>query len=70
MNVEVGTGLGFSDAELAEMEAAGWVVQPEEEAGRFGRVHAVRWLDDLGVWEGAADPDWEGAVAIPRGRVR
>jgi gamma-glutamyltranspeptidase len=35
--------------------------------GAFGRIHAVRWHPESGQWEGAADPDWEGAAAVPGG---
>jgi gamma-glutamyltranspeptidase/glutathione hydrolase len=68
--VEVVEGLGFSAEELSRMETLGWTVDPDERDGRFGRVHAVQWDRELRVWRGAADPDWEGAAASPRGSVR
>lgn len=70
VNVEVVDGLGFGADALARMEALGWSVDPEERDGRFGRVHAVHWDGQARRWVGAADPDWEGAVAAPRGSVR
>ena len=69
-DVEVVDGLGFSAEALERMEALGWTVEPESRDGRFGRVHAVQWDRELRVWRGAADPDWEGAAASPRGSVR
>lgn len=60
------------DAEsVAEwFRATGYAVEMVEGAGAFGRVHAVRWHPEERVWEGGADPDWEGAVAVPREVIR
>ncbi len=65
--VEVETGLGFTAADLAALRARGLEVQEVAEAGGFGRVHAVRWHPETRMWEGAADPDWEGAAVVPDG---
>lgn len=35
--------------------------------GAFGRIHAISYDVDAGIWQGVADPGWEGAAAIPRG---
>ncbi len=67
IEVEARTGMGF-DAEVVQaLQAMGYAVEVEERAGSFGRIHAVRWLADQAVWEGAADPDWEGGSAVPGG---
>jgi gamma-glutamyltranspeptidase/glutathione hydrolase len=67
--LEVVPGAGAE--EVAEwFTATGYTVEMVEGAGAFGRVHAVRWHPEERVWEGGADPDWEGAVAVPRGLIR
>ena len=68
--VETETGLGFEADVLAELEALGFQMEAIPRAGAFGRIHAVRWHPETAEWEGGADPDWEGAVATPRGGVR
>lgn len=65
--LEVGTGMGFMDDAVAALRALGIEVDAVDRDGAFGRVHAVRWHADTGVWEGAADPDWEGAAVAPGG---
>jgi gamma-glutamyltranspeptidase / glutathione hydrolase len=67
VEVEAGTGMGFDAALVQRLQAMGYTVEVTEREGAFGRVHAVRWHDDPGVWEAAADPDWEGAAAVPGG---
>jgi gamma-glutamyltranspeptidase/glutathione hydrolase len=70
VTVETRTGLGFAPEVLARLRALGYAVEEEPRAGRFGRVHAVRWHAGALEWEGVADPDWEGAAAAPGGEPR
>jgi gamma-glutamyltranspeptidase/glutathione hydrolase len=67
VTVETATGLGFSAEVLARLRALGYAVEERAEPGGFGRIHAVRWHPDEDVWEGVADPDWEGSTAAPGG---
>lgn len=67
VQVERVEGLGFSDAVLDSLLARGFEVEAVDRAGAFGRIHAVRWLSESGLWQGVADPDWEGAAAVPSG---
>ncbi len=66
--VEIGTGIGFQPEAIEALRSLGIDVDEVEREGAFGRVHAVRWHADTGVWEGAADPDWEGVAVAPGGR--
>lgn len=68
--LEVVPGRGFDDTVVDWFEATGYSVETVERSGAFGRVHAVRWHPEDRTWEGAADPDWEGAVAAPREVIR
>jgi len=70
VDMETGTGMGFSAEVIAAFREMGFDVDEVDTSGAFGRIHAVRWLPEEGVWEGAADPDWEGAVAVPREMIR
>ena len=63
-------GMGFGDGTAEYFRRHGYTVEMVDRVGAFGRVHAVRWHPEEGVWEGVADPDWEGAAVIPRGDVR
>lgn len=65
VQAEIVDGLGFSDAVLDSLAARGFAIETITRTGAFGRIHAVRWHPDLGVWEGVADPDWEGAAVTP-----
>jgi gamma-glutamyltranspeptidase/glutathione hydrolase len=67
VSIEIGTGLGFQPDAVASLRALGIEVEEVDRSGAFGRVHAVRWHPDTGMWEGAADPDWEGAATAPAG---
>lgn len=67
IDVEVDTGLGFEEAVIERLRTMGYEVDPTDREGAFGRIHAVRWHADTGVWEAVADPDWEGAAAVPGG---
>jgi gamma-glutamyltranspeptidase/glutathione hydrolase len=67
IDVETATGLGFAADVVARLRSMGYAVDTISRVGAFGRIHAVRWHAESGQWEGAADPDWEGAVAVPGG---
>ena len=63
--METSPGIGWTPETLAEVESLGLEVQAVEREGAFGRIHGI-WIDPAtGVKVGVADPDWEGAVAIP-----
>ncbi|UCC26652.1 MAG: gamma-glutamyltransferase [Gemmatimonadales bacterium] len=70
LEVETQTGMGFAPEVVDALEAMGYQVEVVERTGAFGRVHAVRWNGSERLWVGAADPDWEGAVAVPREMIR
>ena len=55
---------GWSRADIAAWEAAGFTVEPNEAYAAFSRVHALA-QDKDGQWVGAADLDWEGAAFAP-----
>jgi gamma-glutamyltranspeptidase/glutathione hydrolase len=65
VQAEIVEGLGFSAAVLDSLAARGFEIETITRTGAFGRIHAVRWHPDQGVWEGVADPDWEGAAVTP-----
>jgi gamma-glutamyltranspeptidase/glutathione hydrolase len=67
IDVETATGLGFAPDVVARLRSMGYAVDTISRVGAFGRIHAVRWHPESGQWEGAADPDWEGAAAVPGG---
>lgn len=67
--IEVGTGIGFQPEAVDALRDMGIEVEEIDRDGAFGRVHAVRWHADTGVWEGAADPDWEGVALAPGGEL-
>jgi len=65
VDVEVDTGAGFTQAQLDSLAEYGFEIDPDGRSARFGRVHAVYRVPGTTVWIGGADPDWEGAVAVP-----
>lgn len=65
VDLEANTGLGFSDEVIAEFESLGFEARRTSRSGAFGRIHAIQWDAEEGVWIGAADPDWEGAARAP-----
>lgn len=67
-NAETSPGIGWSDAEIAEMRALGLDVADQPRSGAFGRVHGIQYDPSTGTWLGAADPDWEGSARGPSGR--
>ncbi|MEM6632780.1 MAG: gamma-glutamyltransferase, partial [Bacteroidota bacterium] len=65
--MEVHPGPTWKEEELEQLEGYGFPIKQMKLPGRFGRVHAVQFDPVKGVWIGAADPDWEGAVDGPEG---
>lgn len=65
LNAETSPGIGWTDAEIATMEALGLEVNEQPRSGAFGRVHGIQFDPETGVFIGAADPDWEGAAWGP-----
>ncbi|MEH6583778.1 MAG: gamma-glutamyltransferase [Halioglobus sp.] len=55
---------GWSPEEQAELEAMGIKVKTLERYSLFGRVHALSFDKQTGLWTGVADPDWEGSAAM------
>lgn len=63
--METSPRIGWTPETVAEVESLGLAVQTMERDGAFGRIHGI-WIDpETGVKVGVADPDWEGAAAIP-----
>lgn len=63
--METSPGIGWTPAEVAAVESWGMEVQAVERDGAFGRIHGI-WVNGAtGEITGVADPDWEGAVAVP-----
>ena len=62
ISMETSGPLGWTDLQVAEIRARGFNVSTSETVGGFGRVHGIRFLPDIGVWEGVADPDGEGSA--------
>jgi gamma-glutamyltranspeptidase/glutathione hydrolase len=63
--VETHEGMGWQDEILQAMEERGMMLHEVDDVARFGRVHAVQFDQESGIWIGAADPDWEGAAGGP-----
>lgn len=63
--METSPGIGWTAETVAEVQALGMEVQLVEREGAFGRIHGI-WIDpETGQRVGVADPDWEGAAAVP-----
>ncbi len=62
---ETSPGIGWAPEVIAEIESWGLEVEEEEREGAFGRIHGIRADPATGVVTGVADPDWEGAAAVP-----
>ena len=65
--VEAHAGAGWTPRVVEELQAMGFEVEEDFDTGDFGRIHGIRYHADRGVWEGVADPDWEGTALGPRG---
>lgn len=64
-NAETSPGIGWTEAEMAEMRALGIEIMAQPRSGAFGRVHGIQYDPETGTWIGAADPDWEGSARGP-----
>lgn len=63
--METSPGIGWTPEEVAEVQSWGMEVQAVAREGAFGRIHGI-WVNGAtGEITGVADPDWEGAVAVP-----
>ena len=65
LEAETSPGTGWTEAQVAEMEALGLEVRSNPGVGSFARVHAVQFDPESGIWIGGADPDWEGSAQGP-----
>ncbi len=65
VELEMTPGIAWSQDVVDGLEAMGLEVSLQERAGAFGRVHAIMWDAEAGVWIGGADPDWEGSADGP-----
>jgi len=61
VNLEMTPERGWSTTVADDLSKAGFDVTLVEKHASFGRVHLV--ARDGDVWQGVADPDWEGSVA-------
>jgi gamma-glutamyltranspeptidase/glutathione hydrolase len=61
MNLEMTHERGWPIAVADTLKTAGFEVESVQRHASFGRVHLVAWTGD--VWQGVADPDWEGTAA-------
>ncbi|MGI9249592.1 MAG: gamma-glutamyltransferase, partial [Pseudohongiellaceae bacterium] len=55
---------GWSQANIAAWEAAGFEIEANDSYGAFSRIHALA-QPQPGTWQGAADLDWEGTASAP-----
>lgn len=55
---------GWTEADAAELEAAGIEVTRKEKYSLLARVNAIMLSSESGLWTGVADPDWEGSAAM------
>lgn len=65
VDLEMTPGIAWSQDVVDGLESMGLEVSLQERAGAFGRVHAIMWDAEAGVWIGGADPDWEGSADGP-----
>ena len=65
LEAETSPGIGWTHAQVAEMEALGLEVRASPGVGSFARVHAVQFDPESLTWIGGADPDWEGSAQGP-----
>ena len=63
--VEVHPGTSWPSNTLEQLKSYGHFLEPIDQPGRFGRVHAIQFDPTTKQWMGAADPDWEGAAGGP-----
>ena len=63
--VETHEGLSWNPEDLEFLRDQGLEINEIDATSRFGRIHAIMYLSDIGLWIGAADPDWMGSAAGP-----
>ncbi|MFQ5702728.1 MAG: gamma-glutamyltransferase family protein [Gemmatimonadales bacterium] len=59
---------GWTQDQVAVVKEMGFKVTSTPRAGSFGRVQAIRFHSETGVWEGASDPGSEGTARGPGGQ--
>lgn len=65
LNAETSPGIGWTEEEIAQMEALGLDINEQPRTGAFGRIHGIQYDPDTGTFIGGADPDWEGTARGP-----
>lgn len=65
MLVETHPGSTWTIDDINQFKVWGLPVKEVDRQGSFGRVHAIYYNAATKIWEGAADPDWEGTAGIP-----
>ena len=65
IEMETSPGIGWAAEDVAEVASWGIGVREVEREGAFGRIHGILVNPRTGEIVGAADPDWEGAAAVP-----
>ena len=68
IEMETSPGIGWEAEDVDEVERMGMAVREVEREGAFGRIHAIWVNPETGELVGVADPDWEGAAAVPNGK--
>ena len=66
MMIETHEGISWSAADLEFLGSLGLTIEEVPVTSRFGRVHAVMYLEEMKLWIGAADPDWTGSAKGPK----
>jgi gamma-glutamyltranspeptidase/glutathione hydrolase len=62
MSMQTSGPMGWTERQIEEIRAMGFDVSPSGRVGGFGRVHGIRFLPEMGLWEGVADPGGEGTA--------
>ncbi len=65
-NMETHPGAGWTEGAVEVVRGMGLEIRPIPREGAFGRLHAIRYDSETGLWTGVADPDWEGTALGPR----
>ena len=65
LNAETSPGIGWTEEEIAQMEALGLDINEQPRTGAFGRIHGIQYDPDTRTFIGGADPDWEGTARGP-----
>jgi gamma-glutamyltranspeptidase/glutathione hydrolase len=59
-HAETSPDIGWTGADLAAWQSAGFDVRENPRTAAFGRIHAIERTAN--GWQGVADPDWEGTA--------